>query len=115
MMNDYFTMTEFMPVNKNSKLVSPLSVSLLSSVPAMHTDVYDTSITIKNENRIGMSDDIHLPNGARHDLFTTRTYHGTKDFTYLADRERDRFRPIMSADFKKVIGVSGILLPRRDI
>ena len=78
----------------------------------MHTDIYDTSITIKNENRIGMSDELRLPLGARHDLFTTRTYHGTKDFTYLADLERDRMRPVMSDD-GKVTGSSGRLLPRR--
>tara|TARA_R110000823_G_scaffold263401_1_gene383810 strand:- start:141 stop:515 length:375 start_codon:yes stop_codon:yes gene_type:complete len=74
-----------MPVRKGSTFISPVTVSLLANVPVMMTNDFDTSMIAekiqieKQNNRVGFTDFTRIPNGERHNMYTTRMHHGIVD------------------------------------
>jgi hypothetical protein len=74
-----------MPVRKGSTFISPVTVSLLANVPVMMTNDFDTSMIAekiqieKQNNRVGFTDFTRIPNGERHNLYSTRMHHGIVD------------------------------------
>ena len=77
--------TQFMPLKKGSTFISPLNVSLLSSVPVMMITDFKTSLiankmdTLHKTNRIGFTEYTRVPKGERHNLYTERVHHGIID------------------------------------
>jgi hypothetical protein len=77
--------TQFMPLKKGSTFISPLNVSLLSSVPVMMITDFNTSLiankmdTLHKTNRIGFTEYTRVPKGERHNLYTERVHHGIID------------------------------------
>tara|TARA_R110000823_G_scaffold206118_1_gene336872 strand:- start:180 stop:581 length:402 start_codon:yes stop_codon:yes gene_type:complete len=75
--------TTFMPLKQSSTFISPMSTSLLSSVPVMMITDFTTS-TLANKmaglkNRVGFSDYLRVPSGERHNLYTERVHQGIVD------------------------------------
>lgn len=103
MMNEYFKPTDYMAVNNKSVLFSPVTLKLLSCIPVMNSEIFQSEFVSKEVDyqRLGLSDELRLPLGARHDLFTTRKYHGVQDFAMdrfkkfgKTDRERNDDTPV---------------------
>jgi hypothetical protein len=104
--------TQFMPLKAGSTFISPITVSLLSSVPVMMITDFNTSLIAdkmeleQSRSRVAFTEYLRVPSGERHNLYTERVHNGIID---SRAKMPDAFspKPEPSRSYDNILGKRG--------